>query len=226
MLNNIALPRDAICPGRALGTSQYSANVRLSHAIYRTYFTLQHCPAKRNNFRNLAVSQFDEVIGLAASRINSLTTFCNHIYHIIGVSAKKQVGRIDTQRVVAGMADTHAVVSGAWRNRANICLIRCAVSKHHIFSADSNASIAGRAHSALPQPANIWRKTRKLRLKSLLKGFHATLLFAAISVATKCNLCKPDTNHSQKGAASDLRGKYYRKSAFVAMKNTVVADGA
>lgn len=85
---------------------------------------------------------------------------CNHIAHIVGISAKPEMVGINARGIVATMAYEHAI-----RNNALMQFIGKAMSELHCVVSRQNA-VAAQICSASPKPASI-----RLLVNALPKAF-------------------------------------------------------
>jgi len=83
--------------------------------------------------------------------IRAMSTLCNHIRYVIGMSAKPKVGWIDARPIVAAMANIHAIGYRAMMQFIGVTVRRC-VCMH----LGSKYPMPCRVSSPLPFPAFIW----------------------------------------------------------------------
>ena len=98
------------------------------------------------------------------------STLRNHISQVLGLSAKKQMIRVDAQLNITSMADDHAI-----RNRSLMYFPRNAVRSvrlPHPVSIISKLTIPAGVSARSPRPATIWGVFIDLSKKSFFQCFH------------------------------------------------------
>lgn len=107
------------------------------------------------NFSNLPLCELGGMMCVPAL----VASFVCHILIVVSMSTKKQMGRIDTSRIVATMANAHAV----W-NWAIVKLITVAMRKH-AFTVDSHLPVTKCHTETCPFPTIIGTTLIDLRPK-------------------------------------------------------------
>lgn len=96
--------------------------------------------------------------------------FCKHVPNVIGMSAKKEMGRIDARRVVTLVAYFHAV-----RNWAISQFPRDSM-RQRAFVPDRGCSISVVGFTTLPFPAGIWACLKDALPEGLLSWLRDVVL--------------------------------------------------